>query len=559
MSMARSSTAFGGAGATLLHQRGQDISDRARTREADIYESRLLLLELGLHEPCVTQCFNTLTNFCLSEDIEIKVPFQRMTDEFREFVNQHYNAFASEAIRCFFIYGFVAWYPRKLASGDIVPCVVPHGMYTWSTQVHESEARRIGREGPNKSRTVAEADQGTARRDQPKTQPQTLKPPQPKETSEIKDAPGKTKPNEPTDQELRDRRSGKTLHAGTSDRLPRPAARWDHLEIPEWDAQSKQLRYVVHLANTDLDPDDVFIYEYHAPEHQVSEQSVLHATVPSPMSHILVDYKNLRDAQIRRAYADAWNTTARVFTACQPPPQTSNEPTHSYLYYETGSTRSNLAGGRAHMEGRHTELERQIAQPSNHVPSLYNLPVHHRVEQLHALTPCEDVEFLLEKYRRDVCNLIGVPYEMAFGRISAGSSGANAQADITGRLFTNTVYRICRHIESLLEQAYSIIYGVDRKKVRVILNPMPRLDIRSIEDLKVLWEMGAITPDVVAQLSEVLLVSEKAGTVGKKRETAHEPHVYTKNLENINKAMQPPKPEPAGAPAKKKPKSKKSA
>lgn len=32
----------------------------------------------------------------------------------------------------------------------------------------------------------------------------------------------------------------------------------------------------------------------------------MYATVVSPIAHLLVDYKNLRQAQIRRSHADAW-------------------------------------------------------------------------------------------------------------------------------------------------------------------------------------------------------------------------------------------------------------
>jgi hypothetical protein len=45
---------------------------------------------------------------------------------------------------------------------------------------------------------------------------------------------------------------------------------------------------------------------------------MLYATVPSPLSHVLIDYKNLRQAQIRRAHADAWNTTAKLICSFKP-------------------------------------------------------------------------------------------------------------------------------------------------------------------------------------------------------------------------------------------------
>lgn len=58
--------------------------------------------------------------------------------------------------------------------------------------------------------------------------------------------------------------------------------------------------------------EDVQIYCYQTPALDVSTQSILHATVPSPLGHVLTDYKNLRQAQIRSVLAlviDASNLT----------------------------------------------------------------------------------------------------------------------------------------------------------------------------------------------------------------------------------------------------------
>lgn len=544
--MSSFSTAFGGANSQILHkgrEKAASHKGRETQRALDIQESRGLLLELALYEPGVQQCVNLITNFCLSEKIEIRSKNRRMTDDFSRFVNQHYISFASEAIRCFFMYGFVAWHPRKLPSGDIVPSLVPHGMFTWGVMTAEQANSRssrfrardncvLGGRYSDRRDSDRRDGQGSSTSGNAKEEDKN------RNGSKDEDA----KKNENVSIKKDTKRHGPSL----------PVGRWDHLPLPEYESEGKQLHYVVELINCDIEPEDVFIFEVFPPNMNVSINSSLSATVHSPLSHILVDYKNLRDALIRRAHADAWNTTARVFTACQPPPQTSNEPTQSYLYYETGSASNRINTGRGYMENRYAELERQITQPSNHVPCLYNLPIHHNIEQLAELKPCEDTAFLLEKYRRDICNIIGVPFDMVFGRMGSASQSGSAQADVAGRMFTNTVYRVCKFIEHLLQEVYSIIYDTDIHEVNVSLNPMPRLDIRSIEDIKILWEMGAVTPDVMAQLSEVLLISEKTGSTGKKRETTHAPGAYLTNLKEINKAQQPPKPLAPSAGKKKK-------
>lgn len=543
--MQHSSTAFGGAGATLLHGKQQKHMERAALRDADIAESRALLLELGLYEPSVQHCFHMIVNFCLSEDIEIKGKGLKMTDEFKRFVNTYYIKFATEAIRCMYIYGFVPWTPRKLPSGDIIPEIIPHGSFTWGVMPKTSDSKHAQHAHSRTGRWWDTEHNN-------KIQRLKANKPEERETGRHTDAGRK----------LKDEKSNFTdggaanpngIDQNTTLLGPTPKGdRWSHLPIPKSANDAGSLHYVIHMENVDVEPEDVFIYEVIKPDSNVTKNSVLYATVSSPMSHILVDYKNMRDAQIRRAYADAWNTTARVFTSCQPPPQVSNEPTQSYLYYETGTAGSRLNNGRPYMESRHAELEKQVAQPSNHVPSLYNLPTHHKLEQLSSLTPCEDIPLLIDKYRRDVSNVFGIPFEMVFGRVGTSQQSGSAQADLAGRMFTNTVYRICKILESIVQEVYCTIYEVPMQDVQVVLNPMPRLDIRSIDDIKILWEMGAVTPDVMAQLSEVLLLNEKTSSTGRRRETAHPPGEYMTNLKAISVAQQPPKPPTTQPPKKKK-------
>ena len=52
-------------------------------------------------------------------------------------------------------------------------------------------------------------------------------------------------------------------------------------------------------------------------------------------------------------------------------------------------------------------------------------------------------------------------------------------------------------------QVYKRIYKKDN--VEFILLPMPRLEVESIADMKVLFEIGAITPDMSLQLSHVMI------------------------------------------------------
>ena len=50
---------------------------------------------------------------------------------------------------------------------------------------------------------------------------------------------------------------------------------------------------------------------------------------------------------------------------------------------------------------------------------------------------------------------------------------------------------------------YKHIYGKDN--VEFILLPMPRLEVESVADMKILFEIGALTPDMSLQLSHIML------------------------------------------------------
>jgi hypothetical protein len=46
---------------------------------------------------------------------------------------------------------------------------------------------------------------------------------------------------------------------------------------------------------------------------------------------------------------------------------------------------------------------------------------------------------------------------------------------------------------------------VDPETIEFTMTPMPRLEVESVSDLKVLFEIGALTPDMSVELSRVLL------------------------------------------------------
>lgn len=260
--------------------------------------------------------------------------------------------------------------------------------------------------------------------------------------------------------------------------------------------------------------EDIHVYIHTPPPLDVMNNSILYATVQSPLAHLLTDYKALRQGQIRRSHADAWNTSAKIITEFNPKLRVEDNPSQYLMdfvhenYYEPPPGAQPMY---PHLEAhnvwqREQVIRRQFQEnPSTHYPEVFALPRDHTISQQPHLQPCEDVEFLLVKYRKDVCSLLGIPYEMISGQDGGGIGNESTKKTLaSGRIFSTNMQDYCKHLQRLLKQVYTFIYG-RKTSCEFILVPMPRLEISCMEDLRVLHEIGALTPDMSMQLSKSLL------------------------------------------------------
>lgn len=264
----------------------------------------------------------------------------------------------------------------------------------------------------------------------------------------------------------------------------------------------------------DVKEEDVMVYIHTPPALNISVNSVLNATVVSPISHVLTDYRNLRNAQIRRSYADAWNTTAQLISTFKPSIVNNDDPTASLMdFMHTSNFNIPHVGQSPYPQleahnwfERDVLIRKQIERPSTHRPQVYTLPRDHDLAQQVMLSPCEDLQFLSDKFRRDICSATGVPFEMVSGR-EGGSAENTRKTMASGRIFSVNMHEFCRHCQNVLSTVYCHVYRAPPESVEFVLTPMPRLEVESVEDLKVLFEIGALTPDMSVELSKILLGS----------------------------------------------------
>ena len=116
-----------------------------------------------------------------------------------------------------------------------------------------------------------------------------------------------------------------------------------------------------------------------------------------------------------------------------------------------------------------------------------------------------DIPFLQNKYKFDVCSLLGIPPDMlvtAQSSSESGNSQSKSRTQGVSRIFQAKMQRVCAFLRELCKEVYKKIY---KKEADFDIVPMPRLEIRDVEDLKILHEIGVIQPEHSLELSSILL------------------------------------------------------
>lgn len=267
--------------------------------------------------------------------------------------------------------------------------------------------------------------------------------------------------------------------------------------VVEPDPSGRQsLRYNVHLIG--IKEVKFVLTEWIQPNFNVNQNSILHATVQTPLSHLIEEYKILRETMKRYHHADAWNTTARIVVSSDP--KQFNHEASQREVFETLDFLKEAVETKRRSTASAVE-EAFNAHPSNHKEIVYELPPHHRLEAMPVLKPVVDMEFMTRKFRSSVCSLLGIPSEMV--QADRGTSGKESRGGrSTSRIFQGKMSRMCIFLSGLMQDVYLNIY---KEKAEFRLMALPRLEVQGIEDLKILHEIGVLQPDHAIKLSDILL------------------------------------------------------
>ena len=278
----------------------------------------------------------------------------------------------------------------------------------------------------------------------------------------------------------------------------------------------RSLKYRIQMAIKEV---PFVVTEWVQPSYKVNENSILHATVQTPLAHLIEEYRILRETIRRFHHADAWNSTARVIVSSEP-----KQFNHEASQKEVFETLDFLKGA-IETKKKHTlsAVEQVFCNaPSNHRETVYELPPHHHIEQTPVLKPIVNLEYMTAKFRNSVCGLMGIPSEM----VGADRSGQRESRGgrVTSRMFQSKMARMCMFLSGLMGEAHQRIYD---EEAEYNLIALPRMEVQGIEDLKVLHEIGVLQPDHAVRLSEVLLgataTAPKKSKKGDNEEEGREP------------------------------------
>lgn len=217
------------------------------------------------------------------------------TKAFQKHLDKYYLPFCIEAIRCFFICGFVPWHLRRLKStGDLVPEVLPLGTFAWHVELRSERMNRKRKESmPAEGFATSYVPHVLSRREGSTWQNNSND----KWQAKWKE-PNKMNPEDHSVGTFTDEIKGRFENT-----FKRELGHPDGGKAVREDKESQYVQYRVTMNCGDLTEDEIFVYDFVPPNYGITNNSMMYATIASPVAHLLVDYKNLRQAQIRKAHA----------------------------------------------------------------------------------------------------------------------------------------------------------------------------------------------------------------------------------------------------------------
>lgn len=291
--------------------------------------------------------------------------------------------------------------------------------------------------------------------------------------------------------------------------LPLGTFTW-HVQRDKW-----QARYVVKCDNSYTSDDNVHIFEMESPA--VYHDNSRHV---SPLQRIYEAWV-LRHSQLMQiANSNRWNADKHVAVTEK---IDFKDPTTSGLQLLDDFRQYGLSGRHSSISQnpfftlRHAETQAPIsntneatfawahgvfASDAGKAAEVHVMPPNTDITELQQMSANPYVQFCADHFNSEVHNFFDVPAQSQF----AGTKAQNASEQMARQQYL-TILNLCKFLERLGAFAYGKSFGVDERTVTVRLVAMPRLELKTIADLKTLGELNIITPSDKAKLRHLYIDS----------------------------------------------------
>lgn len=399
------------------------------------------IIEMARTSIPVLTCIRRLTNWCLSNGVEITEGSGRLNEEFGRIVKPAYTTFLRDALEAMFVCGFVPWFVAE-HDGARFAKVLPLGCFAWHVEVASQDAVGAHMDGGK--------DGGTAGG-----------------TAGGKDS---------------------TTHGASASKRRRV---------------SDVYRYRVTMLHGDIEDSRVRIIDW-LPPRPSATASPLHEIFEA-YSELAATRAQLRDVATHNSRKHVYFTEQiapgqlgstgglnlldefRRYTLTGKP---SMVPPHMRMWSNDGRRLESVND--AHLHWIRNEFEDST---TTHV-----LPPN---VEAHEMQPIPVDDYLVNRengFQHMVHAFFNLPYSTA--RASVNDQSTQHEQLLSEEQYTN-IRSLCNFLQATAEQTYSAIFSAPRVQVR--LRARPRLTMNSADDVKKLFECGVFTQRDVFQLRTMFL------------------------------------------------------
>jgi hypothetical protein len=252
---------------------------------------------------------------------------------------------------------------------------------------------------------------------------------------------------------------------------------------------------------------DVHIYQYLKPVMQHG------ASLHSPLSGIVLEYRNIYRAMARTEYADEWNTQAKLICSYTSVNNmyNMNEGNPITNDWSVPQNRSGMLSD----SNIPTELEQNVyvrdavmervvqSKLAAHTPTVYSMPKNSKLETVAPLQSNMDISTMQFNTARNIASILGVPFEIVGGGYSSKQGGNKSLEN--NRIFIANMTSMCTHLQFLLQDVYSASFPQSKTPVSFRLRASPRLEVTTIQELLLLIDSGLLTTENAFAMSNMIL------------------------------------------------------